>query len=98
MTLWASRDEHRPEIIGVQCTYGPITFKVEEHEGHVGVFWSELGRLLAANPAHAEARAHQAYNRYREHASGKSVHGEDLPIWEDADPAVQEHWIAALSG
>lgn len=103
MTLWASRDEHDPSIVAVQCTYGPVTFKVTEHESHVGSFWSELGRLLAQNRQHVEAQARAGYERYREHANGVSVNGDALPAWEDlavtkegAD--VQEHWAAVFGG
>lgn len=97
MTLWASRDASRPENIRVQCTSGSVTVQVEEHEGHVGVFWSELGRLLAANPAHAEARARAAYERYMKHCEEG---GEDSGSWswEMLDQAGRDHWVAALRG
>lgn len=96
MTLWASRDAHRPEIIGVQCTYGPITFKVEEQEGHVASFWSELGRVLASNPAHTEARARAGYGRHADRMSAqKEV---PFPKWENLDQEERDHWIAVFSG
>lgn len=97
MTLWASRDAQRPEIIGVQCTYGPVTFKVEEHEGHVASFWSELGRLLAANPAHAEQRARAAYERYMLHVEEAGEEPGEWS-WEGLDQAGRDHWVKALSG
>ena len=36
-----------------------------------------------------------AYEAYTEHCGGKSIRGEDLPSWQDQDPAIQEHWKAA---
>ena len=36
-----------------------------------------------------------AYEAYVESCGGKSIRGEDLPSWEDQDPAIQAHWIAA---
>jgi len=36
-----------------------------------------------------------ACGAYVAHCGGKSVHGEDLPSWEDQDPVIREHWEAA---
>jgi hypothetical protein len=95
MTLHATREG---ENVTIHCTYGPVTFQVSEHEGHVAHFWWQLGKLLAEDPAHREAHAEAAYMRYCAHAGGKSVHGEDLPLWGDAPEEVREHWRAAVSG
>jgi len=103
MTLTAARDDREPQNIKVRTTYGPITNEVIEHEGHVASFWSQLGRLLAENGRHAEAQARAGYERYRAHADGLSVHGEELPSWDDLSVTkegtdVQAHWIAAFGG
>lgn len=36
-----------------------------------------------------------AYEAYVRSCGGKSVHGEDLPAWEAANPAIRVHWDAA---
>lgn len=97
MTLWASRDEHRPEIITVQCTYGPTVFKVEEHQGHVGSFWSSLGRLLAQDKDHAQREAQAAYERYMRHVEAT---GEEPGEWSwgGLDQAGRDHWVAVVGG
>lgn len=98
MTLTASRDEREPANIRVRTTYGPVTNEVVEAEGHVASFWSQLGRLLAQNPAHAEARARAAYERYMHHCEAT---GETLSSgwsWEGLDQAGREHWTEALRG
>lgn len=100
MTLFASRVEQggsRPAI-KVQFTYGPAAVQLTEDEAHVGAFWAELGRLLAENPEHREAHARKAYERYAKHAAGVSVHGEPLPLWEEQQEEVREHWRHAISG
>ena len=33
-----------------------------------------------------------AYEAYVEHCGGKSIHGEDLPTYEDQDPVIRGHW------
>ena len=33
-----------------------------------------------------------AYEAYVSHCGGKSVRGEDLPSYEDQDPAIRGHW------
>lgn len=101
MTL--SANWNQAEHMVVRCTYGPTTFEVVEDKNGARAFWSSLGRLLAQDRAHVEMQAELAYSRYRDHAEGKSVHGEPLPSWADlgmqeGGSAVREHWIAALGG
>ena len=36
-----------------------------------------------------------AYDAYFRHCGGKSIHGEDLPAWENQEPAIRAHWFAA---
>ena len=36
-----------------------------------------------------------AYEAYVQDCGGKSIHGEDLPAWDDQAPAIRAHWIAA---
>ncbi len=36
-----------------------------------------------------------AYEGYIASCGGKSIHGEDLPSWQDQAPAIREHWRAA---
>lgn len=98
MTLSASWSEVYPGNVTVRCTAGPVTFEVVEDRGGAAAFWSDLGRVLAADPAHVAAQARRGYGLYRDHANGKSVNGEDIPLWDNASPEVQDHWIAAFSG
>lgn len=35
-----------------------------------------------------------AYKAYVRSCGGKSIRGEDLPVWQDQDPAIQAHWDA----
>jgi hypothetical protein len=48
MTFSVSRKdpERRPEVLTVQCTYGPITINVDEHHSHLRSFWTQLGAEL----------------------------------------------------
>ena len=36
-----------------------------------------------------------AYEAYAKSCGYKSIRGEDLPVWQDQDPAIQAHWEAA---
>lgn len=36
-----------------------------------------------------------AYEAYVQHCGGKSIRGEDLPVWAEQDAAIQAHWEAA---
>jgi hypothetical protein len=36
-----------------------------------------------------------AYEAYVASCGGKSVHGEDLPSWDDQAPEIRQHWQAA---
>jgi hypothetical protein len=36
-----------------------------------------------------------AYEAYLASCGGKSVRGDDLPSWDDQDPAIRAHWEAA---
>lgn len=36
-----------------------------------------------------------AYEAYVRDSGGKSIRGEDLPAWDDQDPAIKAHWEAA---
>lgn len=36
-----------------------------------------------------------AYEAYVRSCGGKSIRGDDLPTWEDQDPAIRVHWDAA---
>lgn len=39
-----------------------------------------------------------AYEAYVADCDGKSIHGEDLPAWDDQAEQIREHWsIAALA-
>lgn len=96
MTLSANWDNDGH--VAVRCTSGPVTFEVTEDKGSAAAFWSQLGRVLAVNRSHVEAQAALAYNRYRDHAHGESVHGEPLPHWDETHPEIRDHWIAAVGG
>lgn len=39
-----------------------------------------------------------AYEAYFESCGGKSIHGEDLPSWEDQSPEIRRRWEAAGDG
>jgi hypothetical protein len=36
-----------------------------------------------------------AYEAYFDDCGGRSIKGEQLPLWGDADPDIQRHWEAA---
>lgn len=36
-----------------------------------------------------------AYEAYAANCGGKSIRGDDLPTWNDQDPAIRGHWQAA---
>jgi hypothetical protein len=38
-----------------------------------------------------------AYEAYFDDCGGRSIKGEQLPLWEDQDTAIQRHWEAAGS-
>jgi len=43
-----------------------------------------------------EQRAKAGYDRYFDDCGGRSVHGEQLPLWEDQHEDVRAHWTAAF--
>lgn len=95
MTLHATRRDDGHITIGL--TYGPIRAEITEHPGHVRGFWSQLGDVLDEAEGQEHTAAHRAYEAYREHCGGKSVHGEELPAWDDQAPEIREHWEAAAA-
>jgi hypothetical protein len=102
MTLsaqWADSSGHLKDDVIVRTTYGPVTNEVSENHQHVAAFWAQLGRLLAERPEHREARGRVMYERYADHADGRSaVTGEPLPAWDEAEEEIREHWRHAAAG
>lgn len=56
MTLWASR-EPGTDVIRIQVTSGPVTVIVDEHQAAISHLHSQLGELLAEQPAAPPAAA-----------------------------------------
>jgi hypothetical protein len=90
MTLHATRDTANPEYLKVHCTYGPVTFIVDEHQASAASFWAQLGRVLAENPAHRTAHAKAAYERH--------MGPDDQLAWEELDETERDRWRNALFG
>lgn len=95
MTLHAAR---KGENVTVNITYGPVTASVEEHPAHARSFHGQLGRLLdEVEGKDPEQRAREGYERYRAHADFRSKFtGEPLPAFDDQDPDIKAHWVAAF--
>jgi hypothetical protein len=98
MTFTASKSDDGRSVV-VRTTYGPITIDVTEEPSHVRYFWHQLGALLRdiEHGPDAPEPARIAFEAYAKHCGGLSVHGEELPAWENVGPAVQGHWRAALA-
>lgn len=92
-----SVSKHNDEHVVVRTTYGPVTNEVVEHVGHARSFAGQLVRVCDDLTGSADARGQRAYEAYAEHCGGKSVHGEDLPGWDDQAPEIRDHWHAAAS-
>jgi hypothetical protein len=96
VTLHATRDVgHHDGTVTIHVTYGPVTVRVTEPEGHVLQFWHDLGKLVAAEDNEKRARA--GYERYAEDAGYKAVNGDSMPSWADMKLDVRKHWVAAFT-
>lgn len=98
MTLWAARSEHDPDHVVVSATSGSVEVKVTEDAQHVRHFWGALGRVLHEASPPAISHGQRAYEAYHAHCGGKSVHGDELPSWDEQADEIRDHWHAAASG
>lgn len=93
MTLHAARDgeDRKDGTVTFHVTYGPVTVRVVEPDGHVLQFWHELGKLVATEDN--ERRARDGWQRYvASHADR-----DDMPPWERLHEEERTHWIAAFT-
>jgi len=89
---------------GAHDTGHEVVYAVKAH-GHSG-FGSTLS-LNATVEAHhvrktdaaadGKSGGERAYEAYVKHVGGKSVHGEELPAWDDQLPGIRDAWEAAAA-